>query len=113
MRTHRPPRDAKLPGRGGRRARVSPTTGLSALPGWKLEDAKAKLSELVRCARTQGPQRVTCRGEDAVVVVAADEFARLLAKEPAQPSLVAFLRSSGLGDLEVSRELDRGREVDL
>lgn len=48
-----------------------------------------------------------------MVVVAADEFARLLAKEPAQPSLVAFLRASGLGDLDVSCELDRGRETDL
>jgi len=113
MRIHRRVPDANAPGRGGRPARVSPATKLSALPGWKLEDAKAKLSELVRRARTQGPQRVTYRGEDAVVVVAADEFARLVAKEPSQPSLVAFLRMSGLGDIGVSGEIDRGRDVDL
>jgi antitoxin Phd len=30
--------------------------------GWKLEDAKARFSELVRLARSEGPQRVTVRG---------------------------------------------------
>jgi hypothetical protein len=29
--------------------------GLKHLPGWKLEDAKACLSELVRVAKEQGP----------------------------------------------------------
>ena len=45
--------------------------------GWKLQDAKARFSELVRRARTEGPQRVTIRGHDAVVVIAADELERL------------------------------------
>jgi prevent-host-death family protein len=48
-----------------------------ALPRWKLEDAKARLSELVRQAREHGPQRVTVRGQDAVVVLSVDEYARL------------------------------------
>ena len=41
---------------------------------WKLQDAKARFSELVRRARTQGPQRVTVHGKDAVVVVSASDF---------------------------------------
>ncbi len=49
----------------------------AALPTWKLEDAKARLSELVRTARETGPQRVTVRGEGAVIVISIDEFARL------------------------------------
>ena len=36
---------------------------------WRLQDAKARLSELVRDARTNGPQTVTLHGRDAVVVV--------------------------------------------
>jgi len=36
---------------------------------WKLEDAKARFSEVVRHAREDGPQRVTVRGQDAVVVM--------------------------------------------
>ena len=44
---------------------------------WRLQDAKARFSELVRLARQAGPQRVTVRGRDAVVVVASEEYDRL------------------------------------
>lgn len=44
---------------------------------WRLQDAKARFSELVRMARSDGPQHVTLHGRDAVVVVDADEFNRL------------------------------------
>ncbi|MEN9314804.1 MAG: hypothetical protein RIS35_1197 [Pseudomonadota bacterium] len=44
---------------------------------WRLQDAKARFSELVRRAHSDGPQHVTLHGRDAVVVVDADEFARL------------------------------------
>jgi prevent-host-death family protein len=43
----------------------------------RLEDAEARFSEVVRLAREVGPQRVTLRGKDALVVVAKDEFDRL------------------------------------
>ena len=41
---------------------------------WRLQDAKARFSELVRMAHSDGPQHVTLHGRDAVVVVDADEF---------------------------------------
>ena len=41
---------------------------------WRLQDAKARLSEVVRQAQQRGPQRVTLHGRDAVVVVRADEL---------------------------------------
>jgi len=44
---------------------------------WSLQDAKARFSELVRMAHSDGPQHVTLHGRDAVVVVDADEFNRL------------------------------------
>ncbi len=43
---------------------------------WKLQDAKTHFSELVRRARTEGPQRVTVHSKDAVVVVSAEAYAR-------------------------------------
>jgi prevent-host-death family protein len=59
-------RNAKSPSRSPRR------------PGrWLLHDAKARFSELVRCARNEGPQHVTVRGRDEVVVISAEEFSRL------------------------------------
>ena len=82
---------------------------------WKLEDAKAHFSEVVRRARTEGPQVVTRRGKDAVVVIAMEELERLTT--PTHPKLpfLAFMESlhvPGL-DLDIARERDTGREVDL
>jgi len=44
---------------------------------WRLQDAKARFSEVVRLAQQAGPQRVTVRGRDAVVVVSSQEYDRL------------------------------------
>jgi prevent-host-death family protein len=45
---------------------------------WKLQDAKARFSEVVRKAQTEGPQHVTVHGKDAVVVLAAHDYAQKL-----------------------------------
>jgi prevent-host-death family protein len=68
-------------------------------PPWKLQDAKAHFSEVVRAAREKGPQRVTLHGKDAVVILSAEDYARL-APVAAQPSLHALLSSSPLRDLD-------------
>jgi antitoxin Phd len=90
-----------------------PETTLPDSPSWKLEDAKARFSQLVRLARTEGPQRVTYHGEDAVVVLAVEEFKRLSDTQIPRGSLIEFLQGSGLGDIEVARSEDRGREAAL
>ena len=41
---------------------------------WKLQDAKAQFSELVRRARSGEPQEVTVHGKRAVAVVDLDRF---------------------------------------
>jgi prevent-host-death family protein len=87
-------------------------TSKIAAPAWKLEDAKARFSELVRRARDEGPQAVTVRGRRAVVVVDAEAFDRLAAPQPCLP-FVAFLESLGLDGLDLRRERDTGREIDL
>ncbi|MCK9461876.1 MAG: type II toxin-antitoxin system Phd/YefM family antitoxin [Proteobacteria bacterium] len=77
---------------------------------WQLQEAKNRFSEVVERALKRGPQTVTRRGVEAVVVVAADEFRRLSAPSI---SFVEFLRSSPLvaADLDVTRDPDPGREV--
>jgi prevent-host-death family protein len=82
------------------------------MSSWKLEDAKARFSELVRRAHMEGPQAVTVRGRRAVVVVDADEFERLAAPKPKLP-LVEFLESLNMDGLDLTREPDAGREVEL
>jgi prevent-host-death family protein len=64
-----------------------------------LEDAKARFSEVVRLAREQTPQRITVRGQDAVVVISAQDFARLLPLLE-QPNLHALLSQSPLSRLD-------------
>jgi prevent-host-death family protein len=44
---------------------------------WSIADAKARFSELVLRVR-ESPQRVTKRGRNVAVVIAPDEYARLL-----------------------------------
>jgi len=82
-------------------------------PGsWKLEDAKARFSEVVRRAHDEGPQAVTVRGRPAVVVVDAEEYERLATPKPKLP-LVEFLESLHMEGLDLTRERDQGREVEL
>ena len=64
-----------------------------------MQDAKAQFSLVVRYAREVGPQRVTYRGKDAVVVVAAKEYDRLAPKSKADGSLFELMQRSPLRDL--------------
>jgi antitoxin Phd len=49
---------------------------------WQLQEAKQKLSELVRRTLEEGPQVVTRHGEEVVVVVPAEEFRRMNGEKP-------------------------------
>ncbi len=74
---------------------------------WQLQDAKAKLSEVVKRARTDGPQEITVRGEPAVVVLTRAKYERLV--KP-QPSLVELIRSSPLAEWDLEGGLDLERD---
>ena len=77
----------------------TPDLAAAALPAWKLEDAKARFSEVVRLARERGPQRVTLRGQDAVVVLSAADYARL-APAAAKSTLFALFAESPFANLD-------------
>ena len=80
---------------------------------WKLEDAKARFSEVVRLAGTKGPQLVTVRGKEAAVILAPEEYKQLLPKPKRHQPLVRFLQELGLSDLDLEREHDTGRKIAL
>ena len=70
-------------------------------PGrWILQEAKARFSELVRRAHSEGPQHVTVHGRDEVVVLAADDYHRLKGDRSGQ-LLVDLLRDSPLRDVTI------------
>jgi prevent-host-death family protein len=79
---------------------------------WQLQEAKQKFSELVRRALDEGPQVVTRRGQEVVVVIAAEEFRHLT---PSAPDFKAFLLSGpdlSAVQLECVRLSDLPREIE-
>ena len=79
---------------------------------WKLQDAKAKFSQVVDRALKNGPQVVTRHGAKAVVVVSADDFEKLTAKKiPFTQFLLSCPKVSQ--DLDLERKKDLSRKVDL
>ena len=79
---------------------------------WKLEDAKARFSEVVRLAEQGVPQRVSVRGRDAVVIVSAQAYARLA--PAARGSLAALFGEGPFTRLDDFRapEPERGPDRD-
>lgn len=51
-------------------------------PLWQLQEAKARLSEVVRRAVDDGPQHVSVRGEPAAVILSEQEYRQLTSKRP-------------------------------
>ena len=79
---------------------------------WQLQEAKNRLSEVVRKARSEGPQVITLHGADAAVVVSTQDFGRL--SRP-KGKLVDFFRKSPLVGvkLDLKRGKDTGRKIEL
>lgn len=82
---------------------------------WQLQTAKARFSELFRRARTEGPQVVTRQGKEQVVVLPAEQFAKLIKRGRQPKSIVRFFAESPLASvtLDLSRDVDSGREINL
>ena len=82
---------------------------------WQLQDAKARFSEVFRLARECGPQRVTKHGREAVVVIPAEEFARLIGAGARKGTLAEFFAASPLrgSGINLERPRDFGRDITL
>ena len=84
---------------------------------WQLQEAKQRFSEVVRQAQDEGPQVVTRHGQEVVVVIAFEEYERLV---PSRRSFKRFLRSEPFfddldfqADLELARSREPAPEIDL
>lgn len=80
---------------------------------WKLEDAKARFSEVVHRAATTGPQLVTVRGREAAVILSPEQYRQLLPHPKGHVPLMQFLRGLDLPDMDLEHESDRGRDIEL
>lgn len=79
---------------------------------WKLQDAKAKFSQLVESALKIGPQFVTRRGKKTVVVVSVAEYEKLCSQKK---SFREFLLTCPKMDdaFEIERQKDYPRRIEL
>jgi antitoxin Phd len=70
---------------------------------WQLQEAKAKFSEVFDRALTEGPQYVSRRNKDEVVVMPAKEYATLTGRSE-RPTLVEALLACPKGpELRIER----------
>ncbi len=79
---------------------------------WTVAEAKAKFSELLARASSDGPQAISRRGRRTAVVVAAEEWER---KTRRRGNLAEFFAASPLRGSRVKIRRPRGglRKVDL
>lgn len=74
------------------------------MASWQLQDAKARLSELVKKAVSDGPQHITLHGAPAVVVLSEADYRRL--QQPGERFL-DFMRRSPMRGVELKLVRDR------
>ena len=80
---------------------------------WQMQEAKARLSEVVKDAEREGPQEITLHGRPVAVVLSRAQYDRLAGTGE---SLVAFMRRSplyGEEEIEFPRDKSLTREVSL
>ncbi len=73
---------------------------------WTVAEAKAKFSEVLDRALSDGPQTITRNGKTTAVIVSAEEWGRRAKREG---NLVEFLANSPLREFGV--EIERLKDV--
>ena len=79
---------------------------------WSVSEAKAKFSEVIERARSQGPQIITRKGRMTAVVVSVDEWQRKTKREGTLADFLAASPFKGSG-IRIRRLKGRPRRVDL
>ncbi|MES2272670.1 MAG: type II toxin-antitoxin system prevent-host-death family antitoxin [Chlamydiota bacterium] len=79
---------------------------------WQLQEAKARFSQLVNEVIEDGYHTITKNGHPVVVIISHEEFVKF--KTP-KNTLGEFLSESPFStfDLDLERDKDLGREIDL
>ncbi len=78
---------------------------------WQLQDAKTRLSEVIECAQTEGPQTITRHGTERAVIVSVKDYRALAAHKP---DFKAYLLGGPkIDEFSIERQRDTGRTVEL
>jgi antitoxin Phd len=95
---------------------IRPGPGTEKQAGWPVQVARAQFARLIDEALAGRPQRIRRRGKDVAVLLAAEDYERLVAP---RDSLVDFFRHSPLaqamaaGEIDLERDRDKIRDLDL
>lgn len=79
---------------------------------WQIQEAKNKFSSLIEKSIKEGPQIVTKRKKEAVVVISFEDYKSIIER---QKNIVDFFQSSPLfeEDLAIDRNKDYPRDINL
>lgn len=83
---------------------------MPALQQWALQDAKARLSEVVKKAEHEGPQIISVRGKSTVVMISQETYLALISQEG---SLVDFFQCSPLRGVRLHLKRDKSTDRDV
>ena len=75
---------------------------------WQMQEAKARLSEVVKRAEADGPQDITLHGRSVAVVLSRAAFERLSGQ---QASVLEFMQASPLAGLDDELVFERNRSL--
>jgi prevent-host-death family protein len=78
---------------------------------WPVQDAKTRLSELIECARSEGPQTITWHGRERAVVLSIEQYRALASHKP--DFKAHLLGGPKADDFLVERDPDVGRTIEL
>jgi len=80
---------------------------------WQMQEAKARLYEVVKTAQSEGPQKITMHGQSVAVVISQSMYQRLTNN---QLTLTEFLKNSpffGMEEITLEREQSLTRVIEL
>jgi prevent-host-death family protein len=82
------------------------------MASWQIQQAKQKLSEVIRYAKSRGPQRLTDRGKASAWILSDEDYNKLI--HPRESLISFFQRSPHRGtELRIERRKDLPRNIDL
>jgi antitoxin Phd len=78
---------------------------------WQIQEAKARLSEVIARARREGPQAITRHGAERAIVLSIEDYRALIARKP--DFRAHLLGGPKVEDFSIERDRDTGRNIEL
>ena len=89
------------------------TSKNDTLPVWQLQTAKAKFSKVVKSAVDDGPQLITKAGNPAVYIISAEMYESKFSGNAKDRKSILLASPHHDTLLNLDRDHDEGREVEL